>query len=99
MARWVSRVQAPCRQAAVGGSMGTIVCAVDDSLEAAEALRVAARMGRDAGLRLLVVHVLDSAEARAELGVTRRRRGWELLDRLLDAEGLNGGVDKRVEAG
>ena len=42
--------------------MGTIVCAVDDSPEAEEA-RVAVRLSGDAGLRLVVVHVEERADA------------------------------------
>lgn len=75
--------------------MGTIVCAVDDSPEAEEALRAALRLSRDAGLRLVVVHV--------EKGTTvtgpAEHRGRHLLDQLLARQGLNGGVDRRVEVG
>ena len=78
--------------------MGTIVCAVDDSPEAEEALRVAARLSSDAGLRLVAAHV----EERADAGSDHRsaeQRGRQLLDRLLARQGLNGNADKRVEVG
>jgi nucleotide-binding universal stress UspA family protein len=79
--------------------MGTIVCAVDDSPEAEEALRVAVRLSDDSGLRLVVVHV----EERAGTGSNRRgvaeQRGRQLLERLLASQGLNGPVDRRVEVG
>jgi nucleotide-binding universal stress UspA family protein len=79
--------------------MGTIVCAVDDSPEAEEALRVAVRLSGDAGLRLVVVHV----EERAGPGSTRRgaaeQRGRQLLERLLASQGLNGRADRRIEVG
>jgi nucleotide-binding universal stress UspA family protein len=74
-------------------SMGTIVCAVDNSPEAVEALRVAARLSSDAGLRLLVVHIADAEAGSAE------QRGRQLLDMLLATHRLNGGADKRVEVG
>lgn len=78
--------------------MGTIVCAVDDSPEAQEALRAAVRLSDDSGLRLLVVHV----EERAGTGSNHRgseQRGRQLLERLLASQGLNGRADRRVEVG
>lgn len=79
--------------------MGTIVCAVDDSPEAEEALRVAARLSGEAGLRLVVVHVEDCAHVGSDVRGAAEQRGRQLLDRLLATRGLNGGVDKRVEIG
>ena len=75
--------------------MGTIVCAVDNSPEAEEALRAARRLSRDAGLRLVVVHVERGTTA---TGVAEQR-GRHLLDRVLARQDLNGGVDRRVEIG
>lgn len=79
--------------------MGTIVCAVDDSREAEEALRVAARLSGDAGLRLVVAHVEEPVHARSVPRGTAEQRGRQLLDRLLATRGLNGGADRRVEVG
>ena len=79
--------------------MATIVCAVDDSQEAEEALRVAARLSDDAGLRLVVAHVAEPVHARSVFRGTAEQRGRQLLDRLLATRGLNGGADKRVEVG
>ena len=79
--------------------MGTIVCALDDSPEAEEALRAAVRLSGDAGLRLVAVHVEERADARSNGGAAAEQRGRQLLDRLLAAHGLNGRVDKRVEVG
>ena len=79
--------------------MGTLVCAVDDSPEAVEALRVALRLSRDADLRLVVVHVEDTVGAGSDVRETAHQRGRRLLDRLLATQGLNGGVDRRVEVG
>ena len=79
--------------------MGTIVCAVDESPEAEEALRAAVRLSGDAGLRLVVVHVEDRAHVGSDFRGAAEQRGRQLLDRLLAAHGLNGRVDKRVEIG
>ncbi len=79
--------------------MGTVVCAVDDSPEAAEALRVAVRLRGEAGLRLVVVHVEEAGGVEPGLRRSAEERGRRLLDRLLAAEGLAGGVDRRVEVG
>ena len=79
--------------------MGTIVCAVDDSPEAEEALRAAVRLSGDAGLRLVAVHVEERADAGSNDRAAAEQRGRQLLDRLLAAQGLNGRVDKRVEVG
>lgn len=79
--------------------MGSVVCAVDDSPEAAEALRVAARLSRDARLRLVVVHVERSARFGAAARSDAHRRGRRLLDRVLTQQALDPGVDKRVEVG
>ena len=79
--------------------MGTIVCAVDDSPEAEEALRAAARVSYNARLRLVAAHVEERADAGSNNGVAAEQRGRQLLDRLLAAQGLNGRADKRVEIG
>ena len=75
--------------------MGTIICALDESPEAEEALRAASRLSRDAGLRLVVVHV----EKRTTVTGAAEERGRHLLDQLLARQALNGGVDRRVEVG
>ena len=79
--------------------MGTIVCAVDGSPEAEEALRAAVQLSDEAGLRLVAVHVEERADAGSSDRAAAERRGRQLLDRLLAAQGVNGGVDKRVEVG
>jgi nucleotide-binding universal stress UspA family protein len=79
--------------------MGTIVCAVDDSPEAEEALRVAVRLSDDSGLRLLVVHVEERAGTGSNRGGAAEQRGRQLLERLLASQGLNGRADRRVEVG
>jgi len=77
--------------------MGAIVCAVDESPEAGEALRVAVRLSGDAGLRLVTVHV-EHADAGSDHG-SAEQRGRQLLDRLLARHAVNGNADKRVEVG
>jgi nucleotide-binding universal stress UspA family protein len=79
--------------------MGTIVCAVDESPEAEEALRAAIRLSYDAGLRLVAVHVEERGDDRSNHRAAAEQRGRHLLDRLLAVHGLNGRVDKRVEVG
>jgi nucleotide-binding universal stress UspA family protein len=79
--------------------MGTIVCAVDDSSEAEEALCAAVRLSGGTGLRLVAVHVEERADDRSNHRAAAEQRGRQLLDRLLAAHELNGRVDKRVEVG
>ena len=79
--------------------MGTLVCAVDNSPEAEEALRVATRLSREADLRLVVVHVEDTIGAGQHVRRAASERGRQLLDRLLTTQGLNGGADRRIEVG
>lgn len=79
--------------------MGTIVCGVEDSPEAAEALRVATRLSLDAGLRLVVVHVEDTIGPGSAFRTGAHQRGRQLLDRVLAQQALGRGVDTRVEVG
>jgi nucleotide-binding universal stress UspA family protein len=79
--------------------MGTIVCAVDDSPEAAEALRIATHLSNDAGLRLVIVHVEDTIGAGSDVRAAAHQHGRDLLDRVLATQGLNGSTDQRVEVG
>lgn len=76
--------------------MGTVVCAVDDSPEAEEALRVAARLSGDASLRLVVAHVEQQTGGPDRSAA--EHRGRQLLDRLLTRQGLSR-ADRRVEVG
>ena len=79
--------------------MGTLVCGVEDSPEAADALRVATRLSRDAGLRLVVVHVEDPTGPGPTFRTRAQRRGRQLLDRVLAKQTLSRKVDTRVEVG
>ena len=79
--------------------MGTLVCGVEDSPEAAEALRVATRLSRDAGLRLVVVHVEDTIGPGSTFRMRAQKRGRQLLDRVLAKQTVSRKVDTRVEVG
>jgi nucleotide-binding universal stress UspA family protein len=79
--------------------MGTIVCAVDGSPAADEALRVAVRLSRRCGLRLVLAHVQEDALPDPAARGAAQQRGRELLARLAASHGLNGGADRRVEVG
>jgi len=75
------------------------VCAVDDSPEAANALRVAARLSGESGLRLVAAHVARDASTRTGGRVDVQRGGHRLLDRVLAGGELVGALDTRVEVG
>jgi nucleotide-binding universal stress UspA family protein len=79
--------------------MGTIVCAVDGSCEAQEALGVAARLSRGCGLRLVLAHVREAPGARGPAQAAEQDRGRQLLARLAASQGLDGSADRRVEVG
>jgi nucleotide-binding universal stress UspA family protein len=82
--------------------MDTIVCGVDPSPGAREALRVAAQLHRSLGFRVVAVHVVDAlVRDGPETGtVVRQRRevGNRLLEHLL-ADGELGSLERRVELG
>jgi nucleotide-binding universal stress UspA family protein len=79
--------------------MGTLVCGVEDSPEAVEALRVADRVSLEAGLRLVVVHVEDTLGVGSGIRTGAEQRGRRLLDRVLARQELDRVVDTRVEVG
>ena len=78
--------------------MGTLICGVEDSPEAAEALRVATRLSLDTGLRLVVVHVEDIGP-RSAFQTSARQHGRQLLDRVLAKQAVREDLDTRVEVG
>lgn len=86
-----------------------MVCGIDRSDEARVALRVAARLADELGLRLVVAHVVQpqatatgigpTAHQLASLPLDTLRTGAEaLVDRILDEERL-GGTERRVVFG
>lgn len=87
----------------------SVVCGVDDSDGARVALRVAARLADELGLRLVVAHVVHPQPTATGFGPTAnqlarlpldalRASGEALVDRLLDEERL-GAAERRVVFG
>jgi len=82
--------------------MQTIVCAVDESPGAAEAIAVAAVLSKRLGLRLVLAHVVDGYHRTngADSGsVQSHRAGQRLLDRVARKHSLERGTDRRAEVG
>lgn len=80
----------------------TIVCAVDDSPGAAEAIEVAAALSSGLGLRLVLAHVVDGYRRAKDVGTggtQADRRGQRLLERVARQHSLERGADRRVEVG
>jgi nucleotide-binding universal stress UspA family protein len=86
-----------------GDRMATIVCGVDDSPAAADALRAAADLSKRLGLRLLLVHVAPgyrTAEGPVGLTATQAQQGaTRLLTRLASEAKLAGEVETRADVG
>src|SRR5437868_11276260 len=82
--------------------MKTIVCAVDESPGAAEALTVASGLSKNLGLRLVLAHVVDGrnrSNGVAMDGVDAQREGQRLLERIARTHSLEGAADHRAEVG
>lgn len=80
----------------------TIVCAVDESTGAAEAVAVAAGLSKDLGLRLVLAHVVDGygrSNGFGTGGVQAREGAERLLERIAGNHSLESDVDHRVEVG
>ncbi len=80
----------------------TIMCAVDESWGAAEAIAVAAGLSGGLGLRLVLAHVVDGDRPTngANLSVVQRRRGGQrLLERVARNHSLESTADRRAEVG
>jgi nucleotide-binding universal stress UspA family protein len=77
---------------------GTIVCAVDDSRGAREAVRAALELSDRLGLRLVLAHVVEQTPPRGEKGNEGARKD-SFLERLVDGPAPAVPVDERVEAG
>jgi nucleotide-binding universal stress UspA family protein len=69
---------------------GTILCGVDESMEARHAARVAAALSRQLEVRLVLAHVGDTA---ADAENVKR-----LLDKLAAEQNLEG-IEQRIEVG
>jgi nucleotide-binding universal stress UspA family protein len=82
--------------------MQTIMCAVDESAGAVEAIAVAAGLSKGLGLRLVLAHVVDGDRRThgADIGrVQAQRAGQRLLERIVRAHLLESAVDRRAEVG
>ena len=82
--------------------MKTILCAVDESSGAAEAVAVASGLSNDLGLRLVLAHVADGdrpANGISTGGIQAREDGRRLLERIARTHSLEGSADRRAEVG
>lgn len=80
--------------------MATIVCAVDESPGAREALRTASALSSALGLRLVLAHVAKRLRhPAAPAQAAARDRGASMLLRLCAEYGLDGRTERRVEVG
>jgi nucleotide-binding universal stress UspA family protein len=82
--------------------MQTIVCAVDESLGAAEAVAVAAGLSKGLGLRLVLAHVVDGYRNTNGVGmggVQAQEEGRRLLERVARKHSLESVADRRAEIG
>lgn len=80
--------------------MAAIVCGIDDSPGAVEALRVASALSAEFDVRLVLAHVSDGWAADADESLTRnqgRQGGSRLLERATREYNLE--ADRRVEVG
>jgi nucleotide-binding universal stress UspA family protein len=82
--------------------MQTIMCAVDESPGAAEAVAVAARLSKDLRLRLVLAHVADGCRHTNGVGnggVQAQEEGRRLLERAALKHSLESAADRRAEVG
>ena len=79
-------------------SSGTIICAVNETQGAAEALRTAAHLGRRLNMRLVAVHVVEDVPMSPAARREARAGGMRLVDRVLAEEGART-ADRRVASG
>jgi nucleotide-binding universal stress UspA family protein len=80
----------------------TIVCGVDESPGAAEAIEVAAALSSGLGLRLVLAHVVDGYRPASGVGTggaRGERGGQRLLERVAREHSFERGADRRVEVG
>ena len=82
--------------------MQTIVCAVDESPGADEAIEVAAGLSARLRLRLVLAHVVDGYHRTngADTGsMQARQAGQQLLERIARKHKLERATDRRTEVG
>jgi nucleotide-binding universal stress UspA family protein len=83
-----------------GGKVATIVCGIDDSPGAAEALRVARALSTELKTRLVLAHVAAGWTAGADENLTAsqaRQGGDRLLERAASEQNFQ--AERRVEVG
>jgi len=82
--------------------MKTILCAVDESPGAAEAVVIAAGLSKDLGLRLVLAHVVDDyrrTNGGGRRDVQAQQGGQRLLEGVARKHSLENSADRRVEVG
>ena len=82
--------------------MTTIVCALDESAGAAEAVVVAASLSEVLGLRLVLAHVANGygpGNGAGMAGVQSHERAQQLLERVARKHNLESSADRRAEVG
>src|SRR5262249_18107150 len=83
--------------------MATILCAVDDSPGAGEAVRAASKLSGELGLRLVLAHVAAGYRlpdgVGGVTGVQARQGAERLLERVAVEQGLDGTAERRAEVG
>ena len=82
--------------------MKTIVCAVDESTGAAEAITVASGLSKNLGLRLVLAHVVDGHNRSNGVGVDgaeAQQAGQRLLERIAHTHSFESRADRRAEVG
>ena len=82
--------------------MPTIVCAVDESPGAAEAITVAVDLSKRLGLRLVLAHVVEGhrrTKGADPDGGQVHTTGQRVLEQVTRKHNLESGTDRRTEAG
>jgi len=82
--------------------MRTIMCAVDESPGAMEAIEVAAGLSKSLGLRLVLAHVVDGHRRTNGVpmgGLQAYQAGSRLLERIAREHNLESAADRRAEVG
>jgi nucleotide-binding universal stress UspA family protein len=79
-------------------STGTLICAVNETEGAAEALRTAAHLGRRLNMRLVAVHVVEDVPMSPAARREARAGGLRLVDRVLEEQGAPT-AERRVASG
>jgi nucleotide-binding universal stress UspA family protein len=80
----------------------TIMCAVDESPGACEAVSVAAGLSKDLRVRLVLAHVVDGGRLTNGVrvdSVQAQEQGRRLLERVALEHGLENAADRRAEVG